>query len=101
MINEINSLGRVRGLELETADTWASSGGSSNSEESVFTPIRTPRVLENPEIFLSFSSVSDYEDSVVELGSAGCGTDNSASIGLEDISVGFNSDGDWLLGTSS
>ena len=43
-------------------------------------------------------SVSNSEDTVVELGSASGGVEDTGLVLLEDGSVGLNGHGDWLLG---
>ena len=64
------SHGGVSGLGLETADTGiASTHVSNDSEISRFTPVGTPRVLKDPIVGGSISSVSNDEDGVVELSS--------------------------------
>ena len=66
---------------METADTGTVLGGiSGDSEESLLTPVGTPRVLEDVVVLSGFGSVSNDEDSVVEAGAASIGADDTGVV---------------------
>jgi len=80
---------------VDTADTF--SVNISNSDESRFTPAGTPGVLDNPVVLLSIVSVTNNQDTVVEVSSALSAVEDTTLISLEGTLVGFNSNGDWSV----
>ncbi len=70
-----------------------------NENVSAHSPSSSPRVLDLPVVSAGEGSVSDGEDTVVEVGSALSGED-SARVELESVLVGLNGNGNWLLGHS-
>jgi hypothetical protein len=84
----------VRGSLENTTDVVL-----SNSNVTLVTPASSPRVLDKEVVLSVKSTVSDGEDTVIEVGSAS-GGDDTAGVGLEGELIGFNGNGDWLLGKS-
>jgi hypothetical protein len=78
---------------VDTADTF--SVNISNSDESRFTPAGTPGVLDNPVVLLSIVSVTNNQDTVVEVSSAVSAVENTTLISLEGSLIGFNGNRDW------
>ena len=76
---------------LDTADSNSVNSGDLNV--SLVSPGGSPGVSDEVVLLAVLNSVSDGSDSVVELSSAGGGVEDSASVHLEDRSVGLNSDG--------
>jgi len=75
----------------------ASSLSSDDSEVTVLSPGSAPRVLDNPEGNVVFSSVSDDEDSVVQTGSItvswGWWVDDSTAVSLNVVGIQSNRNG--------
>jgi len=88
---ENKSLGWVGSSLENTADVVG-----SDSDVSLISPAGAPGVLDKEEVLSVEGSVSDGEDTVVEVGSAS-GGDDSRSVTLEGVLVGLDGDGDWLL----
>ena len=72
----------------------------SNSNVTLVTPSSSPRVLDEEVVLSVKGTISDGEDTVVEVGSTS-GGDDTTGVGLEGELIGFNGNGDWLLGKSS
>jgi hypothetical protein len=87
--------GRSRRLGVDSADTSAIS--DTDLDVTFFSPTRTPGVLDEEVIVAVFGTVTNGEDTVVELGSAAFGGDDTLLVSLEDGFVGLNSDRDGLL----
>merc|ERR1712023_94269 len=58
--------------------------------------MRHPRVLDEEVLLSALGSVSNGEDTVVEVGTASVG-DDTASVALEGELVGLDGNGDWSL----
>jgi hypothetical protein len=87
------SFGWVGGSREDTANVGR---GSSDSDVSLVSPGGSPGVLDEEEVDSVQGSISDSEDSVVEVLSASLG-DDSGSVGLEGNLVGLNGNSDWLF----
>lgn len=87
--------GRSRRLGVDSADT--STVSDSDLDVTFFSPSRTPGVLDEEVIVAVFGTVTNGEDSMVELGSTGFGGDDTLLVSLEDGFVGLNSDRYRLL----
>jgi len=74
---------------------------SSDSEEALFAPVRTPGVLQDPVVLSTFATIADYENAMVEVSSTTLAADNTLAVRLEYLGIGFNCDRNWLLGYSS
>merc|ERR1719183_1311556 len=61
-------------------------------------PAASPRVLHLPVLVAVVDSVTDDENTMVEIGTAEVGLDNTSAVELED-SVCLNSNRDWSLGS--
>ena len=72
----------------------------SNSNVTLVTPSSSPGVLDEEVVLSVKSTISDGENTVIEVGSTS-GGDDTAGVGLEGKLIGFNGNGDWLLGDSS
>ena len=83
-------------MSVDTADV-----GSTDLDVTASTPGWAPRVLDEEVVVTIFGSVSDSEDTVVELGSALGRGDDTGLVGLEDSLVSLNGNGNWSLGESS
>ena len=83
-------------MSVDTADV-----GSTDLDVTTGTPGWAPRVLDEEVVVSIFGSVSDSEDTVVELGSAFGRGDDTGLVGLEDSLVSLNGNGNWSLGESS
>ena len=83
-------------MSVDTADV-----GNTKLDVTVVTPRSSPGVLDEEVVVSIFGTVSDSEDTVVELGSALGGGDDTGGIGLEDRLVGLDGDGNWSSGKSS
>jgi len=81
---------------LKTTDSSIVGGLSDDSEISLLSPVSTPRVLEDPIVSSIFSTVSNNEDSMIEISSTISTLDNSRTVRLENISISFNSNRNWL-----
>merc|ERR1719469_1717390 len=86
----------VDGLQLDSADT----GTGLNAELDVasITPGGAPRVLHEEVIGAVFGAVTNSEDTVVEGGSTVSASEDTGLVMLEHDFVGFDGDGDGLLG---
>jgi len=70
-------------VDTADSDSWL----ISNSNESLLTPVGSPRVLNDPVAF----AIADSEDTVVSLGSTSA-ADNTTVVVLESGLVGLNLD---------
>jgi len=84
------SLGGVGSSGEDSADVL---GGSGDLDESLVSPGGTPGVLDEEVVNTVLGSVSDGEDTVVEVGSAS-GGDDSTGVHLEGELVGLDGNGD-------
>lgn len=91
--------GWVERLHLDTANTFALNG--SDLDVSLVSPGGTPRVTDDVVFLSTLGSVSNGSDGVIEVGTAGGGVEDTASVLLEDGSVGLDGDGDDGLGDGS
>ena len=82
-------------MSKDTADVVG-----SDLDVSLVTPGWSPGVLDEEVVLSRLGSVSDSEDSVIELGSAGGASDDTGGVGLEDSLVSLDGNGDWSLGES-
>lgn len=90
---EVRSDSWADSSHLDTADTWAITV-VGNLEVSLVTPGGGPGVLDEVVVLSrGISSVSDGEDTVVELGSALGGVEDTGLVGLEDSLVSLDGDG--------
>ena len=95
-----NSVGvRVEGVHLDTANAWSVNGG--NLDVSLVTPSSSPGVSNDVVLNTVLVSVTNGSDGVVEVSSAVSRVQDSTSVALEDVLVGLNGHGDWLLGNGS
>jgi len=88
--------GRPRGLVSDTADTIL-----SDLDVSLITPGWAPRVLDEEVVLAILSTITDSEDTVVKLGTAGGASNDTTGVALEGHLVGLNGDGDWALSNGS
>jgi len=87
-------------LGLLTADTFALLGHvSGNSDVALLTPGGAPRVLDEPVVSLTLSSLTNEEDTVIEAGSAEV-LDNTTEVELESKRSTIDGNGDWSLSKS-
>lgn len=86
------SVDRINGFFVDTADTRTLSGGSSNSNVTVFTPTGTPRVLDNPRV----SIITNSEDAVIQISTATTGND-TRGVELESLLVSFDTNWNGFL----
>ena len=82
------------GTELDTADTGAITI-VGDLDVSIVTPGCTPRVLDKVVGLSVLSSVSDSENTVVELGSACVRVEDSTGVALEGNLVGLDGNRCW------
>jgi len=83
----------VNGLILDLADLGSISV-CSNTNVSLLSPRRGPRVLDNVVVLSALGSVADSEHGVVDFSSALFHVGkNSAGVGLEVVGAGSNGDG--------
>lgn len=80
-------LGLGRRARLDAAN--ASASLNADSHVTSLTPGLTPRVLDQEEFDTIVHTVSDSENTVVELGAA-VGSDNTTRVSLEDRLVGLD-----------
>ena len=71
--------------------------GGSDSNVTGISPAWSPGVLDEDEVLSVKGSVSDGEDTVIELGSAS-GGDDTGSVRLEGHLIGFDGNRDWSVG---
>ena len=83
-------------MSVDTADVL-----NTDLDVSFGSPRWSPGVLDEEVVLSAFGSVSDSEDTVVKLGSASRGGDNTAGVRLEDSLVGLDGDGHWSVGEGS
>jgi len=88
--------GGTDGVFLDTTNTGT--GLNTDLDVSMVSPAGTPRVLNPVEFFARLSSVSDGEDTVVEVGSAARSGKDTRLVGLEGSLVSFDSNGSRSLG---
>ena len=88
--------GGVRRLLGDTADV-----GNTNLDVTIDTPGWAPRVLDEEVLLTILSTVTNSEDTVVELGTAGGASDDTTGVALEGHSVGLDGNRDGLLGNGS
>jgi len=69
----------------------------SNLDVSVDTPGWTPGVLDEDVVSSVIGTVTNSEDTVIELGTAS-GGDDTTGVSLENGLVGLDGNGDWVLG---
>jgi hypothetical protein len=86
-------------VHLDTADTFSVDG--SDSDISTFSPWSSPWVSDDVVLGSVFNSVSNSDDSVIEVGSAFWVVEDTTRVELEDHLVGFNGDWDWTLSDGS
>jgi len=91
---EVRSDGWADSSHLDTADTWAITD-IGDLEVSVVTPGGAPGVLDEVVGLSVLGSVSNGEDTVVELSSASGGVEDARSVSLEGTLVGLDGDGGW------
>ena len=84
----LGSNATLAGLVLDVA---------GKKDVSILAPSGTPGVLDLPVVLAGVGTVTDDEDTVVELGSTGAGED-TRFVELESRLVSLDGDGDWLLG---
>jgi len=84
---------------MDTTDS--SSVFNSNSNESFFSPGSSPGVLDDIVFLTILRSVSNCEDTMIELSSTGRAGDDTTGVMVEDILVGLDGNRDWLLFKSS
>ena len=72
----------------------------SNSNVTLVTPSSSPRVLDEEVVLSVKGTISDGEDTVVEVGSATLGDDTTV-VHLEDALVSLDGNRDWSLGDGS
>jgi len=82
---------------LDTADTKTIN--NTNSDVTLITPPGVPGVLDEVVFNTVQNTVSDGENSVVELFTASSG-ENTRGVGLESVLVSLNGDSNGLLGNS-
>jgi hypothetical protein len=91
VIRESSVGGRTDGGFLDTTDT--SSGGDTDLDVSLVSPAGTPRVLDEVIIFSRFGSISDGEDTVIEVSSTSSSGEDTSLVHLEGSLVSFDSNG--------
>jgi hypothetical protein len=89
----------VDGAHLDTADTGSIDG--SELDVAINTPGGAPGVLDEPVVLSVLVTVADGEDGVVECGSASFGVEDTGGVGLEDVGVSLDRDGDGLSSKGS
>jgi len=85
--------GCVDGNLLNATDTCTID--DSESDVALFAPIGVPRVLDEP-VFKTggtVSSITNGEDSMIEVGTTGSGVEDTRAITLPSVSIGLNKDG--------
>ena len=98
---EIHSVGGgEERLHLDTAGTLGVIHGEL--DVALVTPGGVPGVLDEPVVETGggIGAISDGEDGVIEVGSAGGVREDTGRVELEDQFVGLDGDGKWLLGES-
>ena len=86
----------LKGVGWVGEDTAGVGSVGGDSHVSVVSPRWAPGVLDEEEVLSVEGSVSNSEDTVVELGSAGSSRNDTGVVHLEDSLVGLDGNGDWL-----
>jgi len=81
-------------LHLDTADTLAVDDGES--DEAIFAPACAPGVLDDPVLLAMIGTVTNGEDSVVKIGAARCGVEDTIFVVLKCRLVSLDGDREWL-----
>lgn len=84
---------------MDTADTSSLNGG--NLDVTLVTPDSAPGVTDDVVVLAIFATVANGGNSVIELGSALLGVEDTTGVGLEDGLISLDGDRDGLLGNSS
>ena len=84
---------------MDSTDTLTINSGDLNV--SFVTPLISPRVSDDVEIFAVLGSITNGHDSVIKLKFTFGTAENSACVALEDVAVGIEGDGNWLFVNSS
>lgn len=85
---------RVRGVLLDTADTWAVNDG--DVDIAIDTPERAPGVSHDVVGSIdAISAITNDNDGVVHIEAARVGVKDTAGVELEDKGVSFECDRDW------
>jgi len=72
---------------------------TDHADVTLLTPRGTPGVLDNPVVLASIGTITNGEDTVVEVGAAGAVKD-TRGVELEALLVGLNGNGDGLCANS-
>ena len=85
-------------VDLDTAGT----GGVVHAELDValVAPSGVPGVLDEPVVLSILGTIADGEDGVIEGGAARAAGEDTRLVGLEDVLVGLDGDGERLGGKS-
>ena len=86
-------------LHLDTADTRTID--DSELDVALVAPAGVPRVLHEPVFLSVLGAPADSEHGVVKPGAARGAVEDAALVGLEDVSVGLDGDGEGLRGERS
>jgi hypothetical protein len=70
-------------------------GAANHSEETLFTPVGTPGVSDNPELDTVFDTPTDDGDFVVDIHSTGGILEDTASVVVSELFGGSNTAGNW------
>ena len=87
---------RADGIFLDTADSL--SGFNSDLDVSLISPGGTPRVLDEVVGSVVLNSISDGEDTVIEVSSTSASTEDTSLVDLEGKFVSLDSNGGRSLG---
>ena len=91
---------RIRRLHSNSALSLRGSSVSGEADVPLISPLGSPRVLHDPVVLSVLSSVSNSQDSVVQLGST-VSVKDSRRVELESTLVSLNGNGDGLKSNSS
>jgi len=93
---DASSEGGEDGLHLDTADTGAVNDGDVDVARN--TPGAAPGVADDVVgLAGGISTVADGNDTVVKVGAAGLGVEDTTRVELEDEGVGLDGNGDWAV----
>jgi hypothetical protein len=81
------------GLNSTDSSSWS----NSDLDEAIVSPSWSPGVLDEVVVLTVFSSISNSEDSVVKVGSAGSRGENTSSVKLEHRLISLDRDCNWDL----
>ena len=98
-LSKLSSLSEDRvGAHLEeTADTWTILIGAGNAEVTLLTPVGSPGVSDDPEVFTVLRPIADEVHSMVHRGATSWGGNDAAFVLHENTWRGSNCDWQWLI----